>query len=90
MHMTFHSTRNEISRAQTQLDQVRASFEAIQGDKIAHPKFRNVDKKAWVDPKRPFRITKPDEKLMSVRTSSTGAKGTTHIKEPYTGISQVG
>lgn len=92
--MTFSSTRNEIMRAQTALDQIRTSSEGINGSSIANPSFRHVDKKAWTDQNRPFRVVKVDKKKLMA--SSFEHSRLSHgnrcdnrrnsVTEPYTGI----
>ena len=62
--MVFSYTRNEVMRAQTQINQFRAGAEV----KIpTEAKFRDINKSAWIDQKRPFQIRKAEEKLISKR-----------------------
>ena len=83
MRMTFRSNRNEMYRAQTQIDKIRKSFEAIEGDMIANPTFRKIDKSAWVDQKRPFRVLKADKKILSRLSDHEDTESATITKEPY-------
>ena len=70
LNMKFTDTRNEISRAQTHINQTKMVHEALDGARIANPMWRSVNKMNWVDSKKPFRVVKADVKLISDRNPS--------------------
>ena len=59
-----------------------------------NPIFRQIDKKAWTDKKRPFRVVKADEKLIASREmpskfydrTKSQSQNRRYSPEPYTGI----
>jgi len=63
--MRFAHSRNELLRAQSQIDQWKSSFEVFDRSRYANPDWRNVQKRNWVDQKRPFLVKKADEKLIA-------------------------
>ena len=85
LEMKFSHSRNEMSRAQSHINNNKVSTEVINGARIANPAWRSVDKKSWVDGAKPFRVVKADKSLISDRNPK-------HIdlnpkeKDPYTGI----
>lgn len=81
-----YNTDNEMSRAQSNINQTKMSLEALNGAKIANPNFRSYDKKSWIDRKKPFIVVKADTKLLSDRQdSSTHAARSSALKSqnPY-------
>ena len=66
MHYTF--TRNEMMRAQTQINHTRTGQDVFDGSMMANPDWRNVRKTLWVDKERPFRVFKADESLICNRS----------------------
>jgi len=47
--MQFNNTRNEITRAQTYINQRKTGQDVFDGAKNANPEWRNVRKTLWVD-----------------------------------------
>ena len=66
--MQFSHTRNEVMRAQTQINQRHTGQDVFDGAMNANPDWRNVRKTLWVDSKRPFRVFKADESVICNRS----------------------
>ena len=82
LNMHFGDSRNEVIRAQSQIDNFRTSQETFDCASYANPTWRSIKKKNWVDPKRPFKVTRPDEKLISNRQMDAEAQSL----DPYTDL----